>query len=184
MQQADRIEFEAQARTLFAGLGLSAHDSAERLAERIEGWWIGLQRMPLLTFVRAVEHLLAMPAWPEYLPRRRTDLVPGDLWKVVREMRAGRNEPTEDGRNVVRDQWRSFIVPRVAEALGLSVTQLEPLIIAHAETLGAAMRSLLDELESAERREGRTDAVYRTAVDSCRRIGASYRGLTPMRGAA
>lgn len=183
MQDAEIPEFQAQLRTMFAGLAISTHDSAERLAERVEGWTVGLRKMPLSTFVRCMEHLLALPAWPDYLPKRRQDMLPADMWKVVRELRAGGHSHMSDpqGRNVVRDYWRSVIIGETCRAFGHTAESFEPVLIANSDALGHPMRSLLDELEQQERRDGRTEGQHRYVQRACGDIARAFPQLATPR---
>jgi hypothetical protein len=182
MQPAERPEFDAQVRTMFAGLGISAHDNPERLTERVEAWWIGLGKMSLPMFVRCMEHLLAAPAWPEYLPKRRGDMTPGDMWKIAKELRTGPGgAPVPGERNTIRDYWRAAIVHDTARALGHTAATLEPVLIAHKDSLGASMRTLLDEIEGQDRRDGRTVGQHRYVQRKCEQIARMFPRLATER---
>jgi hypothetical protein len=177
----NETEFRAQVRTLLVGIGIAAHDSAERLEDRIEAWWTGLQKMPFPVFVRCMEHLLAAQAWPDYLPKRKGDMAPGDLWKIARELRAGAGEGDPAGRNHIRDYWRGAIVHNVAAALGHTAVTFEPVLVAHKDSMGRAMRTLLDELEQQDRRDGRTIGQHIYAQRKCEDIARMFPHLATER---
>jgi hypothetical protein len=170
VQPADETEFKAQVRTMFAGVGISAHDSAERLTERVDAWWTGLQRMSLTQFVRCMEHLLAVPTWPEYLPKKRAEMLPGDMWKIVRELRAGRaGDPGNEGRNVIRDHWRSVIFDYASQAFGYRYHQaaFADLLVQNQPVLAQPLQALITEIEQQERSNGRTNVLDRRAQAKC-----------------
>lgn len=177
MLEENRSEFDAQVRTLFAGLGISTHDNAERLAERVDAWWLGLGKMPFSQFVRCAEHLLSVTPWPDYLPKRRTELIPADMWKVSREIRGGATGPTDGFGNHIRDYWRSCVVHEVSHHLGHSVTTFEPVLVANRDTLGRSLLALLDELESQERRDGRTVGQLRYCQHKAEQIARMFAQL-------
>lgn len=98
MLQSERQDFEAQMKPLFA--------AADRAAtpERLEAYWIGLQKMELSTVVRVVEHVLQQPTEGQMkLPS------PGQFWAINREMRAARRvapaNPSKPADNFHGDAW-------------------------------------------------------------------------------
>lgn len=62
MQQADRGEFDAQIRLLFAGFNQFMRD------ETCEAYWLALNKFPLITIIRAVEFSLSDKG-PETVPK-------------------------------------------------------------------------------------------------------------------
>lgn len=74
-----------------------------------------------------------------------------------------------DTTNYVRGYWRSMIVHDCRSLLGQTFEQFEQTLIDNELTLGKRLRSLLDELESAERKTGqRTEGILSFCADRCR----------------
>lgn len=175
MQPGDRAEFEGQLRTLFSGLRITAFDNQQQVAERVEAWWAGLQRMSLPLFVRCIEFLVANP-WPDYLPKKREEVIPHDLWKVAKNLRGGSAEAAQGGANYIRNYWRSCIVHDAVQAFGYrgELVQFEELLIAHRDDLGQPLRDLLDELEVQDRRDGRTEGQHRYVQRRCEELAHAF----------
>jgi hypothetical protein len=78
----------------------------------------------------------------------------------------------------IRGYWRSQVIRGVADALGHTFESLEPLVIAHRKTLGAAMFELLNELDSQEKTQGyRTMGMALGCERRCREIAKSFAEL-------
>lgn len=83
-----------------------------------------------------------------------------------------------DPTDYARGYWRSAVVFGVAAELGHTSHTLEPFVVAHRNSLGAAMRELLDTLDTAEKRMGqRTEGLYALCRDGCKKIAATHWNL-------
>lgn len=79
MLSTDRPEFDAQLITLCAGFNIP-------VGERSSAYWLGLQRMELVTFARVVIECLG-PDGPEKFP------TVGVCWQIAKKQRAVRYPP-------------------------------------------------------------------------------------------
>lgn len=105
----------------------------------------------------------AAPEFPPTMPQFEAILA-----KVAQRRRA-------DTTDYIRGFWRSMVVLGVSTELGHSAESLEPYVVAHRHTLGEAMRNLLDDLDSSERRIGqRTEGLLDTCARRCREIAVSF----------
>lgn len=83
-----------------------------------------------------------------------------------------------DQTDYIRGYWRSLITHEVRRNLGYSYDELEPVIVANRETLGASMRALLDKFDELEKRTGqRTDGMHEACVEECLALSESFLGL-------
>lgn len=79
MLSTDRAEFDAQLITLCAGYNIP-------VGERSSAYWLGLQKMELVTFARVVIECLG-PDGPEKFP------TVGVCWQIAKKLRAMRYPP-------------------------------------------------------------------------------------------
>lgn len=78
-------------------------------------------------------------------------------------------------RNWTRDYWRSVVVHEVAKQLGHTSGSLEGHVIALKESLGAAMRLLLDDLNLQEQETGRPLSMHTTCKRRAEEIASTFR---------
>lgn len=83
-----------------------------------------------------------------------------------------------DPTDYIRAYWRSEVVMQVAGLLGHTSQTLEPFVVAHRETLGRAMRELLDTLDTSEKRMAqRTEGLRILCRDGCKKISEAHWNL-------
>jgi bisphosphoglycerate-dependent phosphoglycerate mutase len=122
------------------------------------------------------------PAWREVIDRATPDEVknalaelpkaapdyPPTLPQFVAILAKVSSRDRADTTNWIRGYWRSAIVHEVAGNLGYTSATLEPVIVAHRNTLGSLMRALLDDMEGMEHRTGqRTEGMHEACRDRC-----------------
>lgn len=109
MLSTDRKDFESQLAVLFGGFPTFMTEP------RIEAYWRGLQKMPLSTFVRCVDHALG---------ERGSDKLPtvNTIWQLSRTLRAaprpqGRAEasPFDDYHHVGQRWLFAFLLRRAIQ---------------------------------------------------------------------
>lgn len=106
------------------------------------------------------------PDFPPTLPQFEAILS-----KVARKQIA---DPTD----WVRGYWRSMIVLETSYNLGHTMRTMEPVIIENRNTLGAHMRSILDEMCAMELATGqRTEGMLDACRDKCLAMSRSYQHL-------
>jgi|ERR1051325_1649688 hypothetical protein len=80
-----------------------------------------------------------------------------------------------DLTDYVRGYWRSAIVHEVGRNLGYNFDELEPVMVANRQTLGASMRHLLDKYDGLEKTTGqRTEGMHDACVAECLAMTESY----------
>lgn len=92
----------------------------------------------------------------------------------------GRNTPRagDDPNELRRGYWRSTVIAAVARALGHSPETLAPLVAANKDSLGRAMRDLLDEVDENELRTGqRTKGHEQMVFEGASRIAVAFNQL-------
>lgn len=117
--------------------------------ELLESWWKALKHCSYQDVEKRVDVFLARAGEKTPFPRPSQMRDPDD---------APTN--TQDG-NAPRDYWRTCVVNDVARALGHTTSSLSPILAANKDTLGGAMRTLLDELYGQEMQRGeRTHGMH------------------------
>lgn len=87
-----------------------------------------------------------------------------------RDDRAPQKPGSDDGRNWVRDYWRTQIVHAMCEQLRESFAQFERTLVVHQQQLAEPLRRLLDHCEGQERASGRTDHLHSHCFAECNDI--------------
>lgn len=116
--------------------------------------------------------ILRQRTWQYGLPTQPD--VAACIEQAVQRAKNLANDPNE----LRRGFWRSCIVTEVARALGYNAETLEPVVIANKDSLGRAMRDLLDELDDSEQRTGQRTKGHDDAMRvGCQRIAIAYNRL-------
>lgn len=157
-QQRDYLRFQKLIGRLCETLGKPMTD------ELIESWWKALRHVDFDDCAERVEAFLVRADEATKFPRPA-------------QMRAKNDVPltgADANRNPIRDYWRSCIVNAVAREMGHTTETLEPFVEANAGTFGRSMLELLNELDSQERRDGRTHGMHLGCYRRCNEIARSY----------
>jgi hypothetical protein len=139
---------------------LDKYTGPEDFDPLMESWWKALRHVDYTLVERSVERFLATATDRSRFP-------------LPSAMRPGDCAPPDPGavaRNFVRDYWRSVIAEYAMEAFGYRFgghARFQELLVEHRETLGVSLRALLDELETQDRRDGRTLGQDRYAQRKC-----------------
>jgi hypothetical protein len=87
-----------------------------------------------------------------------------------RDERAPQKPGADDGRNWMRDYWRTQIVYAMCAELSESFEQFERTLIFNQQQLTDPLRRLLDHCEAQERSSGRTDQLHAHCFAQCKDI--------------
>lgn len=88
----------------------------------------------------------------------------------------------DDPNELRRGYWRSTIITLVARGLGYNGETLEPVVIENKNSLGRAMRDLLDEVDELEVATGqRTPGMEALALEGSERIVTAFKQLKAAR---
>jgi hypothetical protein len=138
--QRDGDRFRKQIARLCETLGKPITD------ELVESWWKALRHVDFETFAEHVDRFLARADEGTKFPRPA-------------QMRSKESTPPSSvdlSRNHVRDYWRTTVVDEMCFWLGMSADQFEPILTAHEHMIGRPLLDLLNELETQDRRDGRS----------------------------
>ena len=87
-----------------------------------------------------------------------------------RDERKPQQPGQDDGTNWARGYWRTQIVMGMCAELVESWAQFERTLLAYQQYLAEPLRALLNECETSDRRDGRTDELHAKCRTECRAI--------------
>lgn len=137
--------------------------------ELIESWWKALRHVDFESVAERVDQFIAKADDRTKFPRPA-------------QMRPENAVPPVDVnavRNHTRDYWRTCVVNEVRKCFGVSWNELESMISDNAETLGASLRKVMDDLCEQEQRDGRTGGQQRACHRWCADIAREFAHLHP-----
>lgn len=127
--------------------------------ELVESWWKALRNAPITAIEARIDAFIGKAGEGTRFPRPS-------------QMRPeGLPEVSTDNTDWVRGYWRSVMIANVAGMSGHSMESLEPVILEHRSTVGAAMLKLLNTLDEWEKRQQeRTDLMGDMCEKGCAKI--------------
>lgn len=132
--------------------------------ELVESWWKALRHVEFDVVAEKVERFLALADETTRFPRP-AQMRPKDQLPV---------DPNTLSQNPIRDYWRSTIVHELRYWFGMSLAEIERLLINNSDIVRPVL-SLLNELETQDRRDGRTIGQHRYVQRVTGDIARSWR---------
>jgi hypothetical protein len=132
------------------------------------------------------------PAWRELIDKFTPDDVKAALGVLPKEapdfpptlpqfeaiLAKVANAKKVDSTDYARGWWRSLIVHEAAQNLGYTTEDFEPVLVEHKQTLGIALRELLDEFDVLEKRTGqRTEGMEESCIARCAQLTECFQDL-------
>jgi hypothetical protein len=134
----------------------------------------------------------ASPAWRELVNKFTIDDVKAALSKLSTEapdfpptlpqfeaiLAKAANAKRSDTTDYIRGAWRAYVIRQVGINLGLDWDTLEATVIANKQTLGIAMRDVMDQFDTIEKNTGqRTDGMLTACRDKCAQLTDRFQHL-------